>query len=1840
MEGQPWPPSEIHSAPTKMPSEDQVSPSDHSYPYTPDQMDETIVEDSELSADESTPSKPPQETHSLDSPDQKDKPPEDQPDLSSDSTYASNQDSHQHWRYESFSRSRDSIGAVMDPVEVAYCAPDPEHSGDSEQISHPDFSEYDSKSSPEHFQPEQFHVNGLSVNPSSSRHSPPQAAKDSHSSSIEEVSPTTMTAPHEQPPQVLNTGPDHNDHAADQLPVKASFNSVSTQSYPTENAQPTDHHAPEPVTREPDTDQSWSNSLAPEHNQNHDLQPTDSDQQSLSIPHHDDESAEGNALFDGEEDDWTRELKAGPAQSAAAPGSEAQPAFATETAEHSIGTQTLHKPSEQSGSLFNTTESAGGLEDSWAEALKSNDKGLDEAWGAAFGDDLNDDVGLLEDETPPPRPLQKAPQPPSTNLSNQYHPSVAPHPSNLVQQQPPLTTAYNAPPPIQQTTSPQDRSAGAAGGGGGMKFFEDLPMTQSSRSRKAKPQLNSLNQPSIQPPPPPRGQIPPMAAPPPPQNQSSATSLSSRYGRFQPPERLDPFPPQPTVPPPTNSHLSTPQTAIPPSMNQRYSPAPSQTSSSPSRYSAQPLASAPPSNQRYSPGQAPKADLTVPPPSKAAYSPAPSQGTPSSSYAPSQTQSSYFPPQAGASKPPGMPPRQDSRYSPAPPLHPIVPPKSTTSPPNAFDLPPDLSQPSQGPHPPSSASTRFAPRTSSPLAQPDHQARAEQPQAGPPRASQGTAQQIRPMSQGKTSYAPQDLSSTLRNVQSHSAIPYSPELPTPDIRKQSMPSAPPTKFEPPARPRTQSPDASKRIRSPQSQYQPQAPTQSSAAIPSTAAEAPRSMAFRPRQPSLADRLEFLEPADTILKQDPLQRWKGCPSINWTTGGMVVGHFPRRLPVYGGGQTAPALKCSGGDIKLHKIKDFMPADGNFTSFPGPLKSKSKKKEIMSWLTGRIENLQREQSTSQMLSMDARIGERIILWRVVQILVEHDGVLTGNPAINMEIRQALSISNESPTPHSAHDSGADVTDTKPDGISPGTANIIRQSLLGGDREKAIWEAVDHRLWGHAMLLSSTVNPSIWKQVVHEFVRKEVRGSKDNESLAALFEVFGGNWEESIDELVPASARAGFQMMSVSDNSGKSQDVLNGLNKWQETLSLVLNNRSPEDEKALVALGRLLRGYGRIEAAHVCFLFARPAARLGGVDDAEADFTLLATVASGPGSYTPHDMDAILLSEVYEFALSLAPTATSHYIPHLQAYKLHHAHALAGFGQKEQALQYCDALSSAIRSSTKLPPYYHTGLVSQIDDLNRRLSQAPKDGASSWISKPSIGKVSGTMWAKFNSFVAGDDGETASNGSAPQSEPEIGPFARIPGGTPTVSRSASHVDLHASGLGAASSSGNPVNSRYAPSYMPQQSQAHLAPSYNPYHTGSPLDTTHPAPIPIGSSSSNFDSPVMGPAGFGQSHRSIAFGGYGESPASNNSAGSYMNPPPPDSLGVPPVMGISPQSDIHETMSFRTEDSHSKMNGYMPMANGVRANDSANQASLGGYEPPTGAYAPPSYESGSAVEPYSPVQTRQKKSIMDAEDDDGLMNEAANMKQKGRASAIREPDDAVRRAAEEDGEISPPALSIEFSESNRLPAARDKAAKEKKGGGWLGGWFSKKDPNAPTIHKAKLGEENSFYYDNETKKWVNKKGGSSDQVAKSSAPPPPPRGPPSRAASGAGTPDFAASGPPPAMGVKPPSNLSPYLGNTPSMQGDAGPPSRSITPARSDSSMGTGTAEVAQPASLLSSNLPSIPGSNPPSAPPSRPGTSMSNASSIDDLLGAPGARKGGTMKKGKKGARYVDVMGKGGE
>jgi COPII coat assembly protein SEC16 len=163
---------------------------------------------------------------------------------------------------------------------------------------------------------------------------------------------------------------------------------------------------------------------------------------------------------------------------------------------------------------------------------------------------------------------------------------------------------------------------------------------------------------------------------------------------------------------------------------------------------------------------------------------------------------------------------------------------------------------------------------------------------------------------------------------------------------------------------------------------------------------------------------------------------------------------------------------------------------------------------------------------------------------------------------------------------------------------------------------------------------------------------------------------------------------------------------------------------------------------------------------------------------------------------------------------------------------------------------------------------------------------------------------------------------------------------------------------------------------------------------------------------------------------------------------------------------------------------------------------------------------------------------------------------------------------------------------------------------------PNKPI--RAKLGEQSSFYYDPDLKRWVNKKGG--DTAPTPSATPPPPRAAPPR----------AASGPP-----MPAPTSSP---RSPSSIRSASDSGKGPSPLAQDdgSASGSDSPSLAPPlAPAMARSVSNGSVRAPLSASSSRPGTGMSNASSIDDLLGpATGGSKRGAAKK-KKGRGYIDLM-----
>lgn len=986
-------------------------------------------------------------------------------------------------------------------------------------------------------------------------------------------------------------------------------------------------------------------------------------------------------------------------------------------------------------------------------------------------------------------------------------------------------------------------------------------------------------------------------------------------------------------------------------------------------------------------------------------------------------------------------------------------------------------------------------------------------------------------------------------------------------------------------------------------------------------------------------------------QDPLQRWKGAPIFHWGIGNSVVTSFPKHVPRYIAGQMGPVVQPTQLEIRTRNMSEVSPPSETFLQFPGPLK-KGKKKELLGWLKATTEAREAEH---QRLSMHGeltsaahqRSDEKLLLWKIMVLLVENDGALDGTPAINDAVRKVI-LPTTPGTELTADTFGVTQSNpvrAQPEAFDPAGVNVLRNHLYGGQREQAVWYAVDQRLWAHALLIAQTIdNKDIWKQIVQEFVRKEVRNLGDNtEALAALYQVFAGNHEESIDELVSVSARAGFQMVSTAANGNSHKDALAGLDRWRETVLLILNNRSPGDANALVSLGKLLASYGRTEAAHICFLFAKGsrtgqppamATLFGGIDDPNSSFSLVGSSTATQGSDFGQDLDSILLSEVYEFVLTSGSGAVPS-IPHLQAFKLYHAEVLAESGRRSEAQQYCDTIANAITSKSHRSPYHNQQLMQWVDKLSQRLAQAPADSSSSW--KPSMDKVSTSLWGKFNTFIAGTEDSDATSsgpGSAPTSD---GQFARIAGETPPLSRAVSTGDMYGAyqpnGLiPPAPAAGN---SRYAPgnTYAPQSSSEQPRLRYDPqaqsaYQPRASMESTRSAYEPRSSMDGMSSSP----------QRASAFNSF--------APGSTQATPPQQAVPV-----AQPGSDVHTPMSSYSPNAYQPLplepsvNGtpfgpsppsdsYEPQPNGYQPSTSygaTEEPSASSYEPPSTSYEPPSYQPympdeqpWDADAPDSPVDKKPKKKMFDDDnDDDEILRRAAvfkdsNSGSKLKSDADRAADEAFRKAAEADGE----SISLCTPMDKRLTqhtaakgGSNPSGGAEKKG--WFGGWFKGKDPNAPQSGpiKAKLGEENSFVYDENLKKWVNKKGGAA-AVTPTAATPPPPKasGPPSRPSSTFGArPASATFGPPPPGALSSPTSTPMAVGSTPpgSSGGISAPGGLGTTPPLSRSSSGM----------ML------------PPAAASRPASSMSNASDADDIMGSLAPRARG--KKAPRKGRYVDVM-----
>ena len=1190
-----------------------------------------------------------------------------------------------------------------------------------------------------------------------------------------------------------------------------------------------------------------------------------------------------------------------------------------------------------------------------------------------------------------PRVNAGLPGPPSTlppkNANGYMHP---PSGGSVASSSPPSSSHSNQPSShAALKATPQLKSKSS--------FFEDLPITTKPRPSSRQSSHPSPTQPNLHAPPqgPPLNAplLPPAIATPPAQPSLSPPTQSTSVAGLVAPERVNPYAPL---------QSESPSRPLPPStVSSRYSPAPAHPSgvngTAPTMASASRYSPAPP-NSRSSSGS-----YSAVPPPMLAHQPRTSSPLAHFEVSHGKSDNKLGSPVNGDGVP--LLRASSSQYEHRVTRVPSLPPTQEVEEEQSLDAP-EMSAKALGITPPE---PRYAPT----------QARHTPPPLGIPPSNP-----LSPPKRSLSNYAPHPPASSVPSKENN--------------------------FVSPLRPQTQSPGAVHGNQGLVKSMDP-APRPSSAHSPTSPRSFPgmQSMVPTVRARGMSQSLNLLPPMDG-REHDSLQRWRGAPSIAWGIGGLFVSSFPKDVPRYGITSTVPQIIRSPGEVKIRHMKDIQPLEERLSKFPGPLKGKSKKKEVTTWLTAGIDGLERvlpNVSFQQYVSHeDKRAVERVLLWKVLRVLVENDGVLEGNPSVEKAVRDVISpgLDSDSPELSSAISTGVDltglvttVTAMQPDAADSTVTESIRRHLLFGDREKAVWTAVDKRLWGHAILISSSMpNPELYKQVAREFIKKEVNhAGHGNESLASLYSALSGNFEDAVDELVPAHARAGFQLMSTSASTpATSQDVLAGLDKWRETLGLILSNRRQGDGEALQSLGNLLSGYGRAEAAHICYIFARHFSIFGGLDDPNANFVLVGADHRRQADLFAKETEALQLSEVYEYGLSLAPSSNvAQGCPHLAAYKLQHAMVLAEHGFRDKALQYCDAIWSAITSQTKKSPYFNPILESAVDDLMRRLKQAAGEESSSWITKPKMDQVSSNMWSRFSKFVAGPDDDGTENGAASEGGAEVGPFARIAGGTPTVSRSPSVSNFEVYG----SSPSMPMNkasSAYAPTaaYPTNSPYEPAGGVYTPASRSSMERTSSElprGPYDLGRRGSDLQSATTNPYAPVSMASSLPKNTYQPTAPITPDASPYM----PSSESQPPIPipqqssnvgypGYQPFGGDHgsEDVGVTAENDTGFNSGYQPSYGSYEPPSMNNfeppadhTDASGGYEPPSfqpSSFEPPSYEPGPMDDDKLEDKPK-KKNFMDDDDDDipGL-----RPKEKSKAEKDRENEEMFKKVAEEEGECN----------------------------------------------------------------------------------------------------------------------------------------------------------------------------------------------------------------------------------
>ncbi|XP_075278712.1 protein transport protein Sec16B isoform X2 [Opisthocomus hoazin] len=399
------------------------------------------------------------------------------------------------------------------------------------------------------------------------------------------------------------------------------------------------------------------------------------------------------------------------------------------------------------------------------------------------------------------------------------------------------------------------------------------------------------------------------------------------------------------------------------------------------------------------------------------------------------------------------------------------------------------------------------------------------------------------------------------------------------------------------------------------------------------------------------------------------------AVCFGAGGQLVLVCPHRPAE---GQLAH-VELHSLEVILHDTEELE----ELQAFPGPLAREDLHKvDVMTFCRKKI-------AMSCDLSTQ-RGRDSALLWKLLVLLCRQNGSMVGSDTAELLMQDCRCREKYKRQNPAAKVIG--LADDEWMSRQPGTLDLITgevppvvetqaqivekftKLLYYGRKKDALVWAMRNQLWGHALFLSSKMDPRTYSWVLTGFTSTLVT----NDPLQTLFQLMSGR--------IPQAA------LCCGDATWGD---------WRPHLAVMLSNKVGDMElnhRAIITMGDTLAGRGAVEAAHFCYLMADiPFGYFG----AKADRVALLGSSHRQAFTQFARTEVIQRMEIFEYCQQLRQPGA--FLLPFQAYKLLYASRLADHGLPAQALQYCEQIATALLGQD---PAIHPVLVQQVTKLAERL------------------------------------------------------------------------------------------------------------------------------------------------------------------------------------------------------------------------------------------------------------------------------------------------------------------------------------------------------------------------------------------------------------------------------------------------------------------------------------------------------------------------------------------------------